>query len=81
MTSHYEFDAADFADHLAAMGDDELFRLMAQLEKQSEDIRPEYRNTSDIFGKIALVESAIEDRFPGQILAPYKDWRQRQPDL
>ena len=36
---------------------------------------PYYR---DVFAQIAMVETAIEDRFPGQLLAPYKDWKQRR---
>lgn len=73
-----DFDAGDFADGLAAMSDDELFETMQWLEEESEDIRADERDSSDVFAKIALVETAIDDRFPGQLLAPYKDWRQRR---
>ena len=73
-----DFDAGDFADRLAAMSDDELFQTMQRLEEESEGIRPDQRDSSDVFAKIALVETAIEDRFPGQLLAPYKDWQQRR---
>ncbi len=51
---------------------------MQGLEDESEDIPPDERDGSDVFAKIALVETAIEDRFPGQFLAPYKDWQQRR---
>uniref|UniRef100_UPI0031016E9F hypothetical protein n=1 Tax=Neorhizobium sp. EC2-8 TaxID=3129230 RepID=UPI0031016E9F len=73
-----EFDAGDFADRLAEMSDDELFETMQGLEQESEDILPDERDSSDVFAKIALVETAIENRFPGQLLAPYKDWQQRR---
>lgn len=79
MPDEADFDAGDFADRLAAMGDEELFETMQGLEEESEDIRPDQRDGSDVFAKIALVETAIEDRFPGQLLAPYKDWQQRRP--
>lgn len=78
MAEGQDFDAGEFADNLAAMTDDELFRLMQDLEKESDDVAIEARETSDAFAKIALVETAIGDRFPGQLLAPYKEWRQRR---
>lgn len=78
MPAQADFDAGDFADRLAAMSDDELFEIMQGLEEESEDISPAERDGSDVFAKIALVETAIEDRFPGQLLAPYKDWQQRR---
>ncbi|QND16979.1 hypothetical protein HB775_24855 (plasmid) [Rhizobium leguminosarum bv. trifolii] len=77
MAERQDFDAREFADHLAAMTDEELFILMQDLEGESDDIAVEARGTSDVFAKIALVETAVEDRFPGQLLAPYKEWRQR----
>nr|WP_276553813.1 hypothetical protein [Shinella kummerowiae] len=60
------------------MSEDELFETMRGLEEESESIPPDERDGSDVFAKIALVETAIEDRFPGQLLAPYKDWQQRR---
>ncbi|WP_328703251.1 hypothetical protein [Agrobacterium larrymoorei] len=51
---------------------------MKKLEEASESIRPEDRDDSDVFARIAMVETAIEDRFPGQLMAPYKDWQQRR---
>ncbi|RWY90610.1 hypothetical protein EHI44_03515 [Rhizobium leguminosarum] len=77
MAERQDFDAREFADHLAAMTDEELFILMQDVEGESDDIAVEARGTSDVFAKIALVETAVEDRFPGQLLAPYKEWRQR----
>lgn len=73
-----DFDAGDFADRLAVMSEDELFETMQGLEEESEDLRPDERSDSDVFAKIALVETTIEERFPGQLLAPYKDWQQRR---
>ncbi|MGZ2442230.1 hypothetical protein [Sinorhizobium medicae] len=78
MAAQSEFDAAEFADRLAAMTDEEVFATMQELEDTSEGIRPEDRDDSDVFAQIAMVETAIEDRFPGQLLAPYKDWKQRR---
>lgn len=77
MAERQDFDAREFADYLAAMTDEELFILMQDLEGESDDIAVEARGTSDVFAKIALVETAVEDRFPGQLLAPYREWRQR----
>ncbi|MGQ8630235.1 hypothetical protein ACUTJJ_01975 [Agrobacterium sp. DKPNP3] len=73
-----DFDAVEFADRLAAMTDEEVFGLMKTLEEASEGVRPEDRDDSDVFAQIALVETAIEERFPGQLMAPYKDWQQRR---
>lgn len=78
MAERQDFDAGDFADDLATMTDEELFALMRTLEAESEDIGTEARETTDVFAKIALVETSIEDRFPGQLLAPYKEWQQRR---
>ncbi|WP_327206226.1 hypothetical protein [Rhizobium beringeri] len=78
MAERQDFDAGEFADDLAVMTDEELFALMQTLEHKSEDIAVEARDTSDVFAKIALVETAIEDRFPGQLLAPFKEWQQRR---
>ena len=81
MADRQDFDPADFADRLEAMTDEELFALMQALEDESEDIPADERDTSDVFAKIALVERVIQDRFPGQLLAPYKDWQQRRADV
>ncbi|KQY50758.1 hypothetical protein ELI13_31010 (plasmid) [Rhizobium ruizarguesonis] len=78
MPDQADFDAGGFANRLAAMSEDELFETMRGLEEESEGIRPDERDGSDVFAKIALVETAIVDRFPGQLLAPYKDWLQRR---
>lgn len=78
MPAQSEFDAAEFADRLAAMTDEEVFAMMQKLEEASESIALENRDDSDVFAQIAMVETAAEDRFPGQLLAPYKDWKQRR---
>ncbi|KOF17651.1 hypothetical protein AC244_16595 [Ensifer adhaerens] len=81
MPAEQDFDSEDFSDRLAAMSNDELFAIMQKLEEESADIPSEKRDASDVFAKIALVETAIEDRFPGQLLAPYKDWQQHRTDI
>ncbi|MEB3045987.1 hypothetical protein [Rhizobium mulingense] len=66
-----------FASTLEAMTDEELFDLMAELEMGCE--APERLSVvDDLFAKIVLTESAIERRFPGQMLRPYKDWQSGQ---
>ncbi|MGV2102717.1 MULTISPECIES: hypothetical protein [unclassified Rhizobium] len=81
MAEGQDFDAAAFADQLSAMTDEELFVLMQKLEDESGDIPSKDRDSSEVFVRIAMVETAIEERFPGQLLAPYKDWQQRHLDI
>jgi hypothetical protein len=81
MVEEQNFDAADFADDLSAMTDEELFALMQKLEHESENVSSDERDASDVFAKIAMVETAIEGRFPGQLLASYKEWKQRQTSI
>lgn len=69
----------DFAVSLEAMSDDELFMKMAELEKASETSDADQRE--DILVRIVVTEEIIEKRFPGQLLAPYRDWKRRQPIL
>jgi hypothetical protein len=52
---------------------------MRQLEVLSENVEGEERE--EVLSRIALVEEEIERRFPGQLLAPYRDWKKRQPLL
>ena len=54
---------------------------MQPLEDESEEVRREQSNGSEVVAKIAVVEPAIGDRFPGLCLAPYKDWQQRRTDI
>ncbi|MBB4191856.1 hypothetical protein GGE45_001414 [Rhizobium aethiopicum] len=69
----------DFVSRLEAMTDDELFVIMNDLEKASEAAKG--GAAEEILARIALTESEIERRYPGRLLAPYRDWKQRQPLL
>ncbi len=66
----------DFATALEAMADDELFMAMSKLETESEKADAELRE--EAMARIALVEAAIVERFPGQALTPYRSWKERQ---
>ncbi|MBW9056382.1 hypothetical protein [Rhizobium mesosinicum] len=68
----------ELASALETMTDEELFELMADLERRSES-SDHASSTNEVLAKIVLTESAIEKRFPGQMLLPYKDWKNR-PD-
>jgi len=66
---------ASYAADLAAMTDDEIFRDMRELEKKAEaGSKSQKVDLEEILAQIALVEQEIEQRFPGQALAPYKLW-------
>ncbi|CAN7685287.1 hypothetical protein LJR239_005493 [Neorhizobium tomejilense] len=65
----------DLVARMETMTDEEVFIAMRQLELASEAAREEGRD--DILARIALVESEIERRYPGQVLAPYREWKQR----
>lgn len=70
---------ASYASGLAAMTDDEVFREMRALEERSEAGSTHVHvELEEILAQIALVEQEIEQRFPGQALAPYKLWRRQQ---
>lgn len=69
----------ELVTRLEAMIDDELFVIMNDLEEASETAEGEA--AEEILARIALAESEIERRYPGQLLAPYRDWKQRQPLL
>jgi len=71
-------DISDFASRLEAMTIDEVFDAMSLLEKHSEE---QVSDRDETLARIALVEEEIERRFPGQKLAPYRDWKQDQPLL
>jgi hypothetical protein len=77
MNDYSTDDVATFADRLSSMTEDELFTAMRGLEAQSETLSRDHGDTGDVLARIALVEDDIEDRYPGQALAPYKQW-QRQ---
>ncbi|MGR9424212.1 hypothetical protein [Rhizobium leguminosarum] len=71
-------DISNFAFRLEAMTIDEVFDAMSLLEKHSED---QVSDRDETLSRITLVEEEIERRFPGQKLAPYRDWKQDQPLL
>lgn len=48
---------------------------MNTLEVVSEGT--ESADQAEIVARIALIEVEIERRFPGQLLAPYRDWKKR----
>lgn len=64
---------ADLASRLEAMTDDEVFTAMGTLEAASEVAGGADRD--EALARIALIEVEIERRFPGQLLAPYRDWK------
>jgi hypothetical protein len=67
---------ADLASRLEAMTDDEVFAAMSTLEAAGEG--SERGNREEILSRIALTGAEIERRFPGQLLAPYRDWTKSQ---
>ncbi|WP_434734682.1 hypothetical protein NL154_30830 (plasmid) [Rhizobium sp. YTUHZ044] len=69
----------ELARRLKAMTDDELFLTMSELETASN--AAENDAAAEVLSRIALTEDEIERRYPGQVLAPYRDWKQRQPLL
>ncbi|MBA9036231.1 hypothetical protein [Rhizobium leguminosarum] len=71
-------DISNFAFRVEAMTIDEVFDAMSLLEKHSED---QVSDRDETLSRITLVEEEIERRFPGQKLAPYRDWKQDQPLL
>jgi hypothetical protein len=66
---------SELASRLEAMTDDEVFTAMSTLEAVSEDT--EGADQAETVARIALIEVEIERRFPGQLLAPYRDWKKR----
>jgi hypothetical protein len=67
---------ADIASRLEAMTDDEVFTAMRTLEAVSEGAESAGRD--ETLARIAIIEAEIERRFPGQLLAPYRDWKKSQ---
>ncbi len=66
----------DLVARLETMTDEEVFITMCKLELASEAAGEEIRD--EILARIALAESEIERRYPGQVLAPYREWKQRR---
>ncbi len=69
-------DVADLALRLETMTDDEVFLAMNALEKTSETSSGD--DQDEVLSRIALIEAEIESRFPGQLLAPYREWKNDQ---
>jgi hypothetical protein len=69
----HKMDIDEFATEIEKMSDEDLFELMTALEDASE--ADGNRTNTDIVARIALVETEIENRFPGQLLAPFKQWK------
>jgi len=65
-------DVATLASRLEAMTEDEVFAAMRFLEQRSEDASSD---REEAMSRIALVEDELERRFPGQLLAPYLNWK------
>ena len=68
-----KMDIDEFATEIEKMSDEDVFELMAALEQASE--ADGNRTDTDIVARIALVETEIESRFPGQLLAPFRNWK------
>ncbi|OLP61698.1 hypothetical protein BJF93_08850 [Xaviernesmea oryzae] len=66
-----------FADALEPMTEDEVFSLLSRLERDSEKAEGEERD--EVMARITLVTEEIERRYPGQVLAPYRAWKSRDP--
>ncbi|GAA3065672.1 hypothetical protein GCM10010520_11870 [Rhizobium viscosum] len=64
---------------LPAMTDEEIFGAMRWLETNSESAAGSDRQ--EVLARIVLIEEEIERRFPGQVLAPYRDWMKNHPLL
>lgn len=75
MAQAHKMDIDEFVEEIAKMGDEDVFELMTALEDASE---ADGRTDTDIVARIALVETEIESRFPGQLLAPFKQWQRER---
>ncbi|AYM66038.1 hypothetical protein G6L68_22960 [Agrobacterium fabrum] len=60
----------DLADFFHVATDDELFHKMRELEVKSEK-----DGLSEVAALVELTATEIENRFPGQSLAPYVRWK------
>ena len=49
---------------------------MSDLEAVSEGAKGTERE--EALSRIALIEEEIEKRFPGQLLAPYREWKRSE---
>ncbi|WP_043626478.1 hypothetical protein [Ensifer sp. ZNC0028] len=76
MTNYQNIPIADFAGRLEAMSQDEVFSVMSDLEAAASECA-EGSERQEVLSRIALTEEEIQKRFPGQLLAPYREWRKR----
>jgi hypothetical protein len=60
----------NLADFFHVATDDELFHKMRELEVKSEK-----DGLSEVAALVELTATEIENRFPGQSLAPYVRWK------
>lgn len=70
--------SADYARALASMTDEEVFEVMLVLEQKSEAGVAGNDLEADIAHRLALTEEEIGRRHPGQLLAPYRDWKKKR---
>ncbi|MGV1821796.1 hypothetical protein G6L32_26070 [Agrobacterium tumefaciens] len=61
---------ADPTEFFNVATDDELFHKMCELEVQSEK-----DGLGEVAALVELTATEIENRFPGQLLAPYVRWK------
>lgn len=71
-------DVSDFVSRLEAMTTNDVFAAMHALEERSE---VDAGDRDETVSRIAFVEDKIERRFPGQLLAPYRNWKKEPPFL
>jgi hypothetical protein len=70
-----DFDAEAFVKSLSEMTNDELFESMWTLDLDSAAAATSELDSSDILERISYLETEIENRYPGQLMVPYKRWR------
>jgi hypothetical protein len=69
---------ADYHTQLSSMTDEEIFETMLSLEKDSEKSAGADALETDVALRLELTEEEIRRRYPGQLLAPYLDWKKRR---
>lgn len=70
--------AAEFAESLTSMTDEEVFATMQELEALSEEQATRGGDVlEDLRYRLAITEEEIGRRYPGQLLQPYLDWQRR----
>jgi hypothetical protein len=69
---------ADYDAMLSSMTDEEIFETMLSLEKESEKSADGGALEADVALRIELTEEEVRRRYPGQLLAPYLDWKKKR---